>query len=303
MKAPTSSPGIRPEVLRRIRSLELRTRGLVDSLFSGDHSSVFYGRGFEFSFARPYQPGDDVRAIDWRITARRRVPYVRQFVEERDLLVVLLVDVSGSGRFGPGERSIGEVAAEVAAAMAFAAARQNDRFALLLVSDELEAFVPPGSGRKHAMRLLATLLEHEPRSAGTDLGASLGWVHRSLPRRATVFMVSDFIQGCEDPSFRGKLARVAGRHDLVGIRLGTRAAEELPDVGWVEMTDPETGRRIVLDTGRRWIRERFRNDVLRSRAEVADLLVSAGAELVDVNTATDPLLPLAAFLHRRRRTR
>ncbi|MFP3949055.1 MAG: DUF58 domain-containing protein [Longimicrobiales bacterium] len=292
---------IRPEVLQRIRSLEVRTRGLVESLFSGDHPSVFHGRGFEFSFVRPYQPGDDVRSIDWKVTARRNTPYVRQFVEERDLLVVLVVDVSASGRMGAGEHSAGEVAAEVAAAIAFAAARQNDRFALVLVSDEVEHVLPPGSGRKHAIRLLADLLEHEPRSAGTDLTPALDWVRRSLHRRATLFLVSDFIHPTGEAGFQGAVNRTARHHDLVGVRVGSPASDRLPDVGWIELTDPETGTRTVVNTGNPRIRERFRAEVRASRAEMADRLTRAGAELVDVDTATDPLLALGGFFHRRAR--
>jgi len=290
---------IRPEILRRIRGLEIRTRGLVESLFSGDHPSVFHGRGFEFSFVRPYQPGDDVRSIDWKVTARRNSPYVRQFVEERDLLVVLVVDVSASGRLGPGEHSAGEVAAEVAAAIAFAAAHQNDRFALVLVSDQVEHILGPGSGRKHAFHLLADLLGHQPRSSRTDLTPALEWIRRSLHRRATVFLLSDFIHETDDPGFRGAVNRVARHHDMVGIRVGSPASDRLPDVGWVELTDPESGRRTVVNTGSRGVRERFRTEVRERRAEMANVLTRAGAEILDVNTATDPLLALGGFFHRR----
>lgn len=291
---------VRPEILQRVRSLEVRTRGLVESLFSGDHPSVFHGRGFEFSFVRPYQPGDDIRSIDWRVTARRNSPYVRQFVEERDLLVVLIVDVSASGRLGAGEHSAGEVAAEVAAAIAFAAARQNDRFSLVLVSDEVEHILPAGTGRKHAIRLLADLLEHQPRSPRTDLTPALSWIRRSLHRRATLFLVSDFIHPTESRAFQGALNRAARHHDLVGVRIGSPASDRLPDVGWVELTDPESGARTVVNTGDRRIRERFQAEVRESRAEMADLLTRAGADLVDVSTATDPLLALGGFFHRRR---
>lgn len=302
-QGPPGAVEVRPETLRRIRGLEIRTRGLVESLFSGDHPSVFHGRGFEFSFVRPYQPGDDVRSIDWRVTARKDAPYVRQFVEERDLLVVLVVDVSASGRFGAGERSAGEVAAEAAAAIAFAAARQNDRFALVLVSDRVEHVLPPGSGRKHALRLLADLLEHEPRGSRTDLTPALEWVNRTISRRATVFLLGDFIHGADDPGFRGAVNRAARHHDLVGIRVASPAADRLPDVGWVELTDPETGERTLVNTGNARLRERFGADVREARAEIADLLTRAGAELVDVSTATDPLLALGGFFHRRGKSR
>ena len=290
------------DTLREVRRLELRTRGLVDSLFSGEYPSVFHGRGLEFSDVRGYQVGDDVRAIDWKVTARRGTPFVRQFVEERDLLVVLLVDVSGSGRFGPGERSAGEVAAEIAAALAFAAVRNHDRISLLLVSDRVEHFIPPASGRKHVIRLLSDLISHEPRGRGTDLSAGLDRLSRTISGRGTVFVISDFIQSGPASPFRQTLMKLARANDLVAIRLIAAATLELPDVGWVELTDPETGRRVTLNTGRRKVREHYRHSVLRAQADTAALLGEVGAELVDVNTAGDPLAPLAAFFRMRRGT-
>lgn len=297
----TERTPLTPEVLRKVRSLEVRTRGLVDSLFMGEYVSVFSGRGLEFSSVRDYQPGDDVRAIDWKVTARRQSPFVRQFVEERNLLGVLLVDISASGRFGPGERSAGEVAEEVAAALAFAASRQSDRVGLLLVSDRVEFVLRPASGPRHLIRLVATLLSHRPHRTGTDLTPGLDWINASLNNRATVFMISDFIQSPHGSPFRQALTRVASHHDLVAVRLASRAADELPNVGWVEMTDPESGRRVVMDTGSRRIRDRYKHSVLQARADMAMLLTQVGADLVDVNTAADHLMVLADFFRRRQR--
>jgi uncharacterized protein (DUF58 family) len=291
-----------PDVLRDVRRLELRTRGLVDSLFSGGYASIFHGRGLEFSHVRSYQVGDDVRAIDWKVTARRGAPFVRQFVEERDLLVTLVVDVSGSGRFGPGERSPAEVGAEIAAALAFAAARNNDRIALLLVSDRVEHFVAPGSGRRHVVRLLSDMISFVPRGRGTDLSTGLDRLSRYRGDRATVFVISDFIHSSPTSPFRQALIRLARTNDLVAIRLVTGATLELPDVGWVETTDPETGRRVMFDAGRRKVREHYKHSVLRAQADTAALLGEVGAELVDVNTASDPLAVLASFFRMRRGT-
>ena len=299
---PAKAPLPSPDTLREVRGLELRTRGLVDSLFAGGYASIFHGRGLEFSHVRSYQVGDDVRAIDWKVTARRGAPFVRQFVEERDLLVVLVVDVSGSGRFGPGERSPSEVAAEIAAALAFAAARNNDRVALLLVSDHVEHFIPPGSGRRHVVRVLAEMVAHVPRGRGTDLSTALDRLSRSRSGRATVFVISDFIQSGPASPFRNALMRLARGNDLIAIRLITGATLELPDVGWVETTDPETGRRVMLDASRRKVREHYRHSVLRAQADTAALLGEVGAELVDVNTASDPLAVLSSFFRRRRGT-
>jgi uncharacterized protein (DUF58 family) len=290
------------DALREVRRLEIRTRGLVDSLFSGGYSSIFHGRGLEFSHVRSYQVGDDVRAIDWKVTARRGTPFVRQFVEERDLLVVLVVDVSGSGRFGQGERSPLEIASEISAALAFAAARNNDRVALLLVSDRVEHFVLPGSGRRHVIRLLADLVSHKPHGRGTDLSAALDRLGRSKSDRATVFVISDFIQSGPESPFRDALLKLARSNDLIAIRLVSGATLELPNVGWVEMTDPETGRRVVLNAGHRRVREHYRHSVLRAQADTAAVLGEVGAELVDVNTEADPLAVLSGFFRTRRST-
>jgi uncharacterized protein (DUF58 family) len=299
---PPLAPAPSPDTLREVRGLELRTRGLVDSLFAGGYASIFHGRGLEFSHVRSYQVGDDVRSIDWKVTARRGAPFVRQFVEERDLLVVLVVDISGSGRFGPGERSPAEVAAAIAAAIAFAAVRNNDRVALLLVSDRVEHFIPPGSGRRHVVGLLAEMLAHVPRGRGTDLSTALDRLSRSRSGRATVFVISDFIQSGPASPFRNALMRLARGNDLIAIRLITGATLELPDVGWLETTDPETGRRVMLDASRKKVREHYRHSVLRAQADTAALLGEVGAEVVDVNTASDPLAVLASFFRMRRGT-
>lgn len=304
LRRPTAStaaplPAETAELLRKVRRLDLRTRGFVESLFNGEYLSVFLGRGMEFSHVRGYQFGDDVRAIDWKVTARRGSAYVRQFVEERDMLVGLLVDVSASGRFGPGKPSTGEAAAEIAAALAFAATRNNDRVSLILSSDRVEHFTPPGSGRRHVVRLLSTLLSHRPRGRRTDLTAALERATQSFPGRATVFIISDFIQDHRDSSFKAALGRAARRHDIVAVRLSAAAADELPNVGWVEMTDPESGRRVVIDSGSNRVREHYRRSVQRGRVEMATALGDAGVEIVDIDTASDPLALLTAFFRRR----
>jgi len=290
------------DTFREVRRLELRTRGLVDSLFSGEYASVFHGRGLEFSHVRSYQIGDDVRSIDWKVTARRGSPFVRQFVEDRDLHVILVVDVSGSGRYGPGERSAAEIAAEISAALAFAAARNNDRISLLLVSDRVERFIPPGSGRRHVIHLLSELINHQPTGKGTDLSTALNRLSKTLKDRGTVFLISDFIQvGLESP-FREALMRLATFNDLVAIRLRTEATLELPDVGWLEMTDPETGNRVMIDTTIQRVRDNYRQRGIRAQEDITTLLGEAGAELVNVDTASDPIAVLSSFFRMRRAT-
>ena len=290
------------DTFREVRRLELRTRGLVDSLFSGEYASVFHGRGLEFSHVRRYQIGDDVRSIDWKVTARRGSPFVRQFVEDRDLHVILVVDVSGSGRYGPGERSASEIAAEISAALAFAAARNNDRISLLLVSDRVERFIPPGSGRRHVIHLLSELINHQPTGKGTDLSTALDRLSKTLKDRGTVFLISDFIQvGVESP-FREALMRLAASNDLVAIRLPAEATLELPDVGWLEMTDPETGNRVMIDTTVQQVRDNYKKRAIRAQDDITALLSEAGAELVNVDTASDPIALLSSFFRMRRAT-
>jgi uncharacterized protein (DUF58 family) len=289
------------EALAHVHRLEIRTRGLVESLFSGEYTSVFQGRGLDFAQVRQYQPGDDVRAIDWKVTARRGEPYVRQFVEERDLVVALVVDVSASGRLGPGEKSGAEAAAEIAAALTFAATRNNDRTTLLLVSDRVEHVEPVGSGRRHAVRSLAALVSHSTAGRRTDLAVGLDRISRTLKARATVFLISDFIEDFGSPRFRDSLTRAPRLHDVVAVRLGSRAMAELPDVGWIEMTDAESGRRVTVDTGSPAVRERFRRGVTRARAEVSALFAELGIESIEVDTDADPLAPVAEYFRRRRR--
>jgi uncharacterized protein (DUF58 family) len=289
------------ESLAHVRRLELRTRWLVDSLLAGEYRSVFTGQGMEFSHVREYQPGDDVRRIDWKVTARSGgTPYVRRFVEERDLVVMLVVDVSGSGEFGPGERGVSAVTAEITAALAFAAARNNDRVGLLLVSDREELYVAPASGRAHVARLLLRMVSHRPRRSGTDLTVGLERAGRSIPARGMVFVVSDFIQDPGDEKYRNAIARVARRHDLIAVRLGNMASSELPDAGWVDFLDPESGRRVTVDTGSRRVRERYRRSLAAAHEELVGLLTEVGAGLIEVDTATDPLAPIAGFFRRRR---
>jgi uncharacterized protein (DUF58 family) len=302
VKRPAASEESRAlESLARVRTLELRTRWLVDSILAGEYRSVFTGRGMEFSHVRPYQPGDDIRRIDWKVTARRGgAPYIRQFVEERDLPVMLVVDVSGSELFGPGERAVSDVAIEVAAALAFAAVRNNDRVGLILVSDRVELFITPASGRRHVLGMLVRLVSHRPHGSGTNLATGIEQAERITPGRGMVFLISDFIQSMDDERYRGALGRVARRHDLVAVRLTNRASRELPDAGWLELLDPESGRRTALNTGRRHLRERYRKLLNTQSDGFAGMISEAGIGLVEVDTDTDPLVSIAGFFRRRR---
>jgi len=222
------------EVLRKVRYVEITTRGLVNEVFGGEYHSVFKGRGIDFAEVREYQYGDDIRSIDWNVTARTGQPFVKVFEEERELTVMLVVDVSASGDFGTRQRPKGEVAIELCALLAFSAIENNDKVGLLIFSDRVEKFVPPRKGRKHVLRVLRELFYHRPEGRKTDIGVPLEYLGRVLTRRAVVFLVSDFLAD----DFRKPLAVAGRRHDLIAVRMSDRREEALPPMGIVDFEDP-----------------------------------------------------------------
>jgi uncharacterized protein (DUF58 family) len=286
----------------QVRRIELRTRGLVEALFSGEYHSVFKGRGLEFSDVREYQPGDDVRAIDWNVTARRGRPFLKEYVEERELTVLLVVDLSASKEFGTGPKSNAVVASEIAAVLALAAAGNNDRAGLLLVTDEVERFIPPDSGRRHALRLVLEVLSHRPHGRGTKLSAALEYASRVLRRRSVVFLVSDFLTDADaDPSLERAARRVARDHDLVPIRLTDPAADVLPDVGLLALVDPETGLRRLVNTSSRGAKAIYQATGQRQRDRISWLFRELRLDVVEVDTRKDYVPPLIHFFRRRER--
>ena len=242
------------EVMRQIRRLQLRARRAVQTLLGGEYHSVFKGTGLSFEEVREYQPGDDVRSIDWNVTARMGTPFIKRFVEERELTVLLAVDVSGSQRFGTQRHTKRAVAAEVAALIAFSAVANNDRVGLLAVSDEVERFMPPGKGTKHALRVLRDILFYEPRRPGTSLKTAFDFLNQALTRRAIVFFVSDWLDKGYESAFR----LAARKHDLIAVRVTDPREETLPAVGLMEVEDAETGKHFLLDTRRASVREAYR---------------------------------------------
>jgi uncharacterized protein (DUF58 family) len=284
-------PTIPPEILAAVRRIEIRTRRMVDEVFSGEYHSVFRGRGVEFREVREYVPGDDVRAIDWNVTARAGDPYVKQFEEERELTVVLAADVSASGRFGSGERTKAETAAELCGVLAFAAISNQDKVGLLLFSDRVEKYIPPAKGRSHVLRIIRELLTYRPQHAGTDLVAPLELVGRVLKRKATVFLVSDF--WADD--FSGSLRTVARRHDCVAVRLRDPRETDVPDVGLVTWRDAETGREVLVDTSSAAVREQLDERARRHDAELERQFLLAGVDLVEVDASGSYVEPLHRF--------
>lgn len=250
-----------PEVLRQVRRIELRTRGLVNSRFTGDYHSVFKGMGMEFAEVREYQAGDEVRTIDWNVSARMRRLFVKRFVEERELTVLLLVDTSGSSRGGAGVQDKQGMAAELAAVLALTATRNNDRVGLLLHSDRVEHVVPPKKGRRHALRLVRDVLASRALARGTNLAAALDYAARLLPHRSIVFVVSDFVS----PAFDTALSRMARRHDVVAVVLDDPGERELPNVGVARLVDPESGELAEVDTSNAVVRARYASIVTAER--------------------------------------
>lgn len=287
-----------PDMLARIRRIEIRARRLVTGTFLGEYHSVFRGRGIEFSEVRQYEPGDDVRAIDWNVTARMGTPYVKKYVEERELTVLLVVDVSASSAFTSTGMTKRQLAAEVAAMLAFAAVGSNDRVGLVTFSDRVEQFVPPGKDRTHVLRIVRELLYAEPRGRGTDVAAALSYATRVARRRAIVFVLSDFF----DDGFERQMRAAAARHEMVALSLNDPRESELPDVGLLELEDAETGARVQLDTSDARVRAAYAGRAGERTARRRRAFAGAGVEEIALSTDRSYVEPLLrAFRARERR--
>lgn len=286
-----------PEVLRQVRLIELRTRRLVNSLFAGEYRSIFKGMGMEFAEVREYLPGDEVRSIDWNVTARMRRPFVKRYIEERELTVMLAVDLSGSSQFGTVGRFKAEMATELAAVLTMSAVRNNDRVGVLLFTDHVEHVVPPGKGRRHALRIIRDVLVHEPEGKGTNIGGALEYLHRLLSHRSIVFLISDLA----DPGLERPLKFLAQRHDVVVAPLEDPSEWVLPDIGIARFVDPETGAVVSVDTSDRGVREGFSQASEQERAARRQLLRRLAIDEVPVNTRDGYLEALLRFFRARGR--
>jgi uncharacterized protein (DUF58 family) len=285
------------EVLKKVRRLEIRTRRLVDESLAGSYHSVFKGRGMEFAEVRSYQPGDDVRTIDWNVSAKMGDTFVKTFTEERELTVMLVVDASASGRFGTAASTKLETAAEIGALLAFSAIRNNDRVGLLLFTDRVERFVAPRKGREHGLRVLRELLAFETAGRGTDIRGALDVLRRVVTKRAVVFLISDF----QDTGYDRTLRVVNRKHDLVAIAISDPREETLPDVGLLALYDAETGEPVLVDTGSARVRRAFSDRARRAREGSRALLQRAGVDTLDVSTGTDYDGALVRFFRERAR--
>ena len=285
------------EILKKIRRLELRTRRLVNAGFAGQYHSVFKGRGMNFEEVREYAAGDEIRSIDWNVTARMNTPYVKKFTEERELTVMLVVDVSASGTFGSVELSKRELAAEVASILAFSAINNNDKVGLLLFSDDVELFIPPKKGRLHTLRLIREMLYFQPKGRGTNMAGALDYLNRVINRRAVLFLISDFIA----PDFSKALTVSSRRHDVVAMPVSDPGESAVPDVGIITLEDAETGQQIDINTGSKSVRRGLADlDELR-RKSLERLFRARRVDIVPLSTTEDYLLPLRAFFEQRER--
>jgi len=285
------------EILKKIRRLELRTRRLVNSTFAGQYHSVFKGRGMNFEEVREYAPGDEIRSIDWNVTARMNTPYVKKFTEERELTVMLVVDVSASGTFGSVELSKRELAAEVASILAFSAINNNDKVGLLLFSDEVELFIPPKKGRLHTLRLIREMLYFQPKGKGTDLTGALDYLNRVISRRAVLFLISDFLA----PDFTKALTVSSRRHDVVAMPVSDPGESSLPDVGIITLEDAETGQQIDINTGSKGVRRGLADLEEARRKSLDRLFRSRRIDIVPLTTTEDYLVALRSFFKQRER--
>ena len=285
------------EILKKIRTLEIKTKGLVEAAFAGNYHSVFKGRGMNFEDVREYQPGDEIRAIDWNVTARLGTAFVKKFTEERELTVMLIVDVSSSGNFGSGLQSKRELAAEIACLLAFSAIRNNDKVGLILFTDRVELFIPPKKGRSHTLRLIREILFFEPKGRGTDPALALDYLNKIVTRRAVVFFISDF----QAPDFSHALAVSGRRHDFVAIHIQDEREKVLPNVGLIMLEDAETGEQIEINTADRNTRARFSNLAEEKAEELSRTLRRNNIDAISLRTSEDYLPALRSFFKQRER--
>jgi uncharacterized protein (DUF58 family) len=285
------------EVTQEVRRIEITTRHLVRDIVAGEYSSAFRGRGVEFAEVREYQPGDDVRTIDWNVTARLGNAYVKRYLEERELTVMFLIDYSASGSFGSRVRTKVDLAVEVCAVLALAAARNNDRVGSLFATDRVERYLAPRKGRRHVLRVITELLAFQPAGSGTDLAGALNYMEPLLRRRAVLFLVSDFLTA----GFEAALARLARRHDVIAVQMLDPRERELPDVGLATLWDPEGSTWRLVDTSDSALREHFLRRAEDFDRDLEHTLRERGADLLRLETGKPYAEPLLAFFRRRER--
>ncbi len=276
------------DLLKKVRKIEIKTRGLSHQIFSGHYHSAFKGRGMAFSEVREYQYGDDIRNIDWNVTARFHHPYIKIFEEERELTVMLLIDVSGSNQFGTRKEFKSEVITEVAAILAFSAIQNNDKVGVIFFSDKVERFIAPAKGRTHILRIIREMIDFKPENKGTNIEEALRYLTNAVKKKCTAFVLSDFMDG----DFSKALRIASRKHDIGAIRIYDERETELPDIGLIKVKDAETGVEKWVDTSDAATRESYRQYYLNRTQNIQNTFRSAGVDSVDINTADDYVKPL-----------
>jgi len=283
------------QILQKVKRIEIRTRGLVNNLFGGEYHSVFKGRGMTFSEVREYQPGDDIRLIDWNVTARTGSPFIKIFEEERELTVYLLVDISASGEFGSGQQLKREIGAEIAAVLGFSAIKNNDKVGLILFSDEIEKYVVPKKGKSHVLRVVRELLYTVPERTGTSLKNALDYLLKVAKRKSVVFIISDFL----DQEYWSSLKVVNRKHDVIGIHLYDPAETDMPDMGLAKVEDPETGESFWVDTSSKDAQDRLRKEIQTRQEKFKKDAQKIGFDMIPIATDQDYVEPLMSFFRMR----
>ena len=285
------------ELLKKVRKIEIKTKGLSRNIFAGEYHSAFKGRGMAFSEVREYQFGDDIRNIDWNVTARYGHPFIKIFEEERELTVMLLVDVSGSRDFGTVERMKKNVIVEIAAILSFSAISNNDKIGVIFFSDQIEKFIPPKKGRTHTLRIIRELIEFEPVSRKTDIAMALRYLTNAMKRRVTAFVISDFMDKL--PTLEQALSIANNKHDMVGLRIYDEREAEMPSVGMIKLKDAETGEYLWVDSSSNRVREAYRRDWIERNKQLDSLLKKTGLDYVNISTREDYVKSLVALFKKR----
>jgi uncharacterized protein (DUF58 family) len=283
------------ELLKRVRKIEIKTRGLSRQIFAGEYHSAFKGRGMAFSEVREYQYGDDFRSVDWNVTARFNHPYIKIFEEERELTVMLLIDVSGSGEFGTQTRLKASMITEIAAVLSFSAIQNNDKVGVIMFSDKIERFIPPKKGRQHILRIIRELIDFRPQSRKTNVTIPLRYLVNAIKKRSTAFLITDFL----DDNYDDALKIAARKHDLVGLWVYDVREQEIPSVGLIKVKDAETGELAWLDTSSVSVRNAYRENYLRKQEDTVDLLHKNGVDFAKIAAHEDYVKPLMRLFNKR----
>ncbi|MFN7912077.1 MAG: DUF58 domain-containing protein [Bacteroidota bacterium] len=284
------------ELLKKVRKIEIKTRGLSSQIFSGEYHSAFKGRGMAFSEVREYTPGDDVRTIDWNVTARFNTPFVKVFEEERELSVMLLVDISASGLFGTNKQLKKELITELCAVIAFSASTNNDKIGVIFFSDKIEKFIPPKKGKSHVLRIIRELIEYKPENKGTDLELPLKYLTNVIKKRSIAFLISDF---CANNNYKDALKIANKKHDIVGLRIIDKSEQHIPEIGLIKFKDNESGQTVWVDSSSKIFQKEFKTFQLKMEADLKDTFSRSGVDTANIYTGESYIKPLMNLFKKR----